>query len=108
MIGIYAKVKSNLKKLSRYDKSEVNMYWDVIEVKVVENLMLNVRFEDGTFGKVRFKQEHLTGVFEPLKNPQFFAKVFIDSGAVAWPNDIDLAPDAMYKEIKKHGEWVLQ
>ena len=52
--------------------------------------------------------QHLTGVFEPLKNPQFFDKVFIDGVVVAWPNEIDLAPDAMYQEIKKHGEWLLQ
>ena len=52
--------------------------------------------------------QHLTGVFEPLKNPQFFNQVFIDSGVVAWPNEVDLAPDAMYQEIKKHGEWILQ
>jgi hypothetical protein len=26
---------------------------------------------------------------------------------LAWPGNIDLAPDAMYEAIKKHGEWVL-
>jgi hypothetical protein len=84
------------------------MYWDVIEVKVTENLSLYVRFADGTNGQVRFMPQHLTGIFEPLKNPQFFNQVFIDSGVVAWPNEVDLAPDAMYQEIKKHGEWILQ
>ena len=29
----------------------------------------------------------------------FFKQVFIDDGAVAWPGDIDLAPDAMYAEV---------
>jgi hypothetical protein len=28
-----------------------------------------------------------------------FAQVFIDYGAVAWPGEIDLAPDAMYAQI---------
>jgi hypothetical protein len=32
----------------------------------------------------------------------------LDSGAVAWPGDIDLAPDAMYEEIKAKGEWLLR
>jgi len=26
-------------------------------------------------------------------------------GFVSWPDEIDLAPDAMYDEIKQHGEW---
>ena len=35
----------------------------------------------------------------PLLDVQFFEKVFIDEGAVAWPGEIDLAPDAMYAEV---------
>lgn len=84
------------------------MYWDVIEVKVSDNLILHVRFADGTTGKVRFMPQHLTGVFKPLNDSHFFSKVFIDNGVVTWPNKIDLAPDAMYQEIKKHGEWILK
>ena len=83
------------------------MYWDVVEVKVVENLILNVQFSDGTNGRVRFMSQHLEGVFEPLKDPRFFSRVFVDDGVVTWPNEIDLAPDAMYQEIKQKGEWVL-
>lgn len=84
------------------------MDWDVTEVSVIDNLVLSVRFADGTTGEVRFTPEHLTGVFSPLKDSAFFAQVYISGGAVTWPNDIDLAPDAMYQEIKKHGLWVLK
>ena len=84
------------------------MHWDVIEIKAEQNLALNVRFSDGTSGRVQFMAEHLTGVFEPLKDPQFFAQAFIDSGVVTWPGEVDLAPDAMYQEIKQHGEWILR
>lgn len=83
------------------------MYWDVIEVKTVQELTLAVRFADGTYGKIHFTPKHLRGVFKPLKDPKFFARVFIDHGAVAWPDNIDLAPDAMYQHIKKNGEWIL-
>ena len=34
-----------------------------------------------------------------IRNSQFFGQVFIDYGAVAWPGEIDLAPDAMYAQI---------
>ena len=29
-------------------------------------------------------------------------------GAVQWPNGADLAPDAMYDEIRANGRWVLE
>jgi hypothetical protein len=45
------------------------------------------------------REEQLTGVLAALQDPQFFERVFIDQGAVAWPGDIDLAPDAMYAEV---------
>ena len=83
------------------------MYWDVVEVKPLEALGLFVRFTDGLTGEVRFKPEHLSGVFEPLKDPAYFKQVYVDHGAVAWPGQIDLAPDAMYQEIKANGVWVL-
>lgn len=84
------------------------MYWDVVEVKPEEHLTLSVRFTDGVTGKVRFLPSHLTGVFMPLQQADFFAKVFVSDGVVAWPGEIDLAPDAMHDEIKRHGEWILK
>lgn len=84
------------------------MKWDVIDVKKIAPLVLHVQFADGTVGKVKFKNSHLTGVFEALKNPSIFDQVHIENGVVAWPGDIDLAPDAMYAQIQSHGEWVLR
>jgi hypothetical protein len=75
------------------------MYWDVVEVKPEPDWCLFVRFRDGLRGRVRLRSEELTGVLAPLREPQFFKQVFIDQGAVAWPGDIDLAPDAMYRQV---------
>jgi hypothetical protein len=75
------------------------MYWDVIEVKPEPHLCLLVRFKDGLTGRVRLQQEELTGALAPLRDEQFFEQVFIDCGAVAWPGEIDLAPDAMYAQV---------
>jgi len=62
-----------------------------------------VRFEDGLAGRVQLRQEDLTGVLAPLLDIQFFERVFIDSGAAAWPGEIDLAPDAMYAQVASQG-----
>ena len=83
------------------------MYWDVIKVVPESDLSLSVSFKDGTTGKVLFEKTHLTGVFSLLRDPAYFRQVSLDNGVVVWPDDIDLAPDAMYREIKRCGEWVL-
>ena len=84
------------------------MPWDVVDLKIIAPFTLLVRFADGMAGEVRFETSHLTGVFSALKDFNFFKQAFIDRGAVAWPENIDLAPDAMYNEIKANGVWVLR
>lgn len=80
----------------------------VVAVSASKDLTLHVEFADGIQGEVRFLPSHLTGVFEPLKNPVLFAQVRIEHGAVTWPGELDLAPDAMYDAVKQRGIWVLQ
>lgn len=84
------------------------MYWDVTEVTPEDHLTLFVRFADGICGKIYFLPSHLTGVFTPLKKADFFKEVFLNEGVVAWPGEIELAPDAMHDEIKQHGSWTLK
>jgi hypothetical protein len=61
----------------------------------------------GMTSEVRFTPDHLPGVSAALKDPAFFKQVYVDHGAIAWPGQIDLAPDAMYQEIKAKGVLVL-
>jgi hypothetical protein len=72
------------------------MYWDVVEVKAESGHRLFVRFADGTSGKMQLAPSELSGALAPLGDPSFFERVFVNHGAVAWPGDIDLAPDAMF------------
>jgi len=77
-------------------------------VKVISHLSLQVQFADGLSGLVRFEPSHLTGVFAVLRDPTIFQQVSVLHGAVTWPGELDLAPDAMYDAIQQHQEWVLQ
>jgi len=81
---------------------------NVTSVKVIEHLNLRVEFADGLVGTVRFEPSHLSGVFEALRDPDFFSQVTVSHGTVAWPGELDMAPDAMYDAIQQHQEWVLQ
>ncbi len=80
----------------------------VVAVTATHDLTLHVEFSDGLQGDVKFLPSHLTGVFEPLKNSSFFAQACVAHGAVTWPGELDLAPDAMYDAIKHNGIWILQ
>ena len=80
----------------------------VVSVATTGHLTLRVEFADGINGLVTFLLSHLSGMFEALKNPDYFAKAAVEQGAVTWPGELDLAPDAMYDAIKSSGQWVLQ
>jgi hypothetical protein len=82
--------------------------WRVVKVEVTGPLTLWVEHHDGVCGHVRFQPSALRGVFKVLEDPDYFARVSIDHGAVSWPNEMpDLAPDAMHHEIAANGEWIL-
>ncbi len=80
------------------------MSWRVMAVEALPGFRLHVRFVDGTEGTVNLSalvHSPDAGVFACLADSSLFAQVFVEHGAVTWPGEIDLAPDAMYAEIKK-------
>ena len=80
----------------------------VVAVNVTSTLTLSVEFADGVRGEVKFLPSHLTGVFKDLQDQEFFARASVRDGAVTWPGDLDLAPDAMYEAVKTNGVWLLK
>jgi len=60
------------------------MYYDVIEARVIGTLAFEVRFSDGLSGNVRFLPSYLYGVFEKLRNPDFFNQLKVTDGFVSW------------------------
>jgi hypothetical protein len=76
----------------------------VTEVEVIGDHELRLTFEDGTVGDVAFGDDEWTGVFEPLRDPARFAEVYVDRqfGTIAWPNELDMAPEPLYQEALRH------
>lgn len=84
--------------------------WRTAWLEVLLNSEVRVGFPDGTTGLVRMGalvNGEEAGVFASLRDPEVFNQAYLDFGAVTWPGEIDIAPDAMYDEIKAHGEWTL-
>lgn len=86
------------------------MPWRVADVKALPKFQLRVRFVDGLEGTVdmaRLIHSKKAGVFAVLSDPARFNQVRVEYGAVTWPGELDLAPDAMHAEIKRSGTWKL-
>jgi hypothetical protein len=82
--------------------------WRVVEVEALPGFRLRVRFNDGISGVVemaKFVTSGAAGVFAPLRDEKLFRQAKVYLGAVSWPGDLDLAPDAMHLAIKEHGTW---
>lgn len=77
----------------------------------LDDFQLVLEFVDGLKGCVFMKDRIFSsqaGVFAQLQDVELFKQVFIEHGAVTWPGELDLAPDAMHDEIQKHGQWTLK
>lgn len=62
---------------------------------------LRLGFDDGTVGELDFSDEDWSGVFAPLSDPEFFARVELDEelGTIVWPNGADIAPETLHRLV---------
>ncbi len=78
------------------------MLKDIVAAEAVGDHRLHLRFGDGVEGVVDLGPIlSFRGVFEPLRNPAYFAQVRVDPelGSVIWPNGADLDPDVLYSRV---------
>lgn len=66
----------------------------IIRAKPLDGYRLQIAFSDGKnsvfdFGGVF---ERVGPMNEPLRDECYFARVFLENGALAWPNGFDLSP----------------
>jgi len=68
----------------------------VVRAEYRGGFRIHLAFNDNSEETVDF-QEWLDGpVFEPLKDPKFFRRFFVEGGTVVWPNGADIAPETLY------------
>lgn len=81
---------------------------DVVQATVLESGRFHVKFADGAEGTVRFAPTAYRGVFAKLRDPEEFSRLYVNGYFVTWPGELDLCPDAMHRNIKDSGEWVVE
>ena len=72
----------------------------VIQAEYRGEHRIHVVFNDGVESTIDFSSWLAGPVFEPLKDPAYFARFFLDGGTVAWPNGADIAPETLYERAK--------
>ena|SRR5436190_23679180 len=70
---------------------------EINKAKLVNGFIIAMRFNDGTEKQIDISQWFKGPVFKALKDPKFFAKFFVEGGTLAWPNGVDIAPEALYE-----------
>lgn len=78
------------------------MLRDVKSVRPLSDHRLHLQFDDGVEGEIDVAAMiAFYGVFEPLRNFEFFRKVAVHTelGVVCWPNGADLDTDVLYSEV---------
>lgn len=77
----------------------------LVHLAVDSDDALQLVFSDGT--GARWSAADLiardTVMTRPLAAPTYFARAFIESGALAWPNGFELSADALHRGLAEAG-----
>lgn len=75
----------------------------VITVEPLDDYKLRVRLSNGRKGIFDVSKFIDKGVFQELKDPNYFCRVYIDYGTVVWPNEQDIDPELIEMELQPEG-----
>lgn len=69
----------------------------VLDAKPIGDFRLRLEFSDSTAG-IFDGRELLAksgSLLEPLRDPAYFARAFVDAGGLCWPNGLELSPQRL-------------
>ena len=71
----------------------------VKEATLVGPYSLELVFDNDVHKRVNLRRELYGPIFEPLRDPAYFAQVFVDPNSltITWPNGADFAPDYLFQ-----------
>ena len=66
----------------------------LIEARYQGEFQVSLRFSDGKEGVFDGREllERSGPLLEPLRDEAYFKRMFIDAGALSWPNGLELSP----------------
>lgn len=80
----------------------------LIAIRPAENLSLDLTFSDGA--TARWSAAALiardTELTRPLADADYFVRAFIEAGALAWPNGLELSAQSLHRRLDEAGDLV--
>jgi hypothetical protein len=81
---------------------------DIVHVRKIQRLgdyRLKLWFTDDMAGEWDFSElSRRDGPMAlPFKDPAYFDRVFLEMGALTWPNGYDWSPEALHSDMKAAG-----
>ena len=80
------------------------MLYDVIKAEYIDGYRIKILFEDGKCGIVDFSSyKSIGGVFSKFSDLKFFQsfRVSKELGTIVWGDEIDIAPETLYKKCEQ-------
>jgi hypothetical protein len=77
----------------------------VVRIKRLGYYRLKLWFSDGQTGEWDFTglARRDTPMTRPFQDPSYFDRVFLETGALTWPNGYDWAPAALHADMAAAG-----
>ncbi|MGN6848239.1 MAG: DUF2442 domain-containing protein [Sphingomicrobium sp.] len=74
-------------------------------IAVLEHPQLTLSFSDGSSGIWSATEiiARATELTKPLAKPDYFRRVFIEAGALAWPNGLELSAHSLHRKLDEAG-----
>jgi hypothetical protein len=80
----------------------------LIEIRVAGEALLDLTFSDGS--TARWDGAAIiarnTVMTQPLNDPAYFGRAFIEAGALAWPNGLEFSAEALHRRLSAEGTLV--
>jgi hypothetical protein len=70
----------------------------VIDAEYLSDYKIKITFDNGKIKIADCLKWVGGGIFEPLKDKEYFKKFFVDGWSISWPNGADIAPETLYEE----------
>ena len=74
----------------------------LIEARYQGEFQVSLRFSDGKEGVLDGREllKRSGPLLEPLRDEAYFKRLFIDAGALSWPNGLELSPVRLHETCR--------
>jgi hypothetical protein len=75
----------------------------VLDVRYLGDFQIALRFSDGKEGQFdgHALLRRAGSLLEPLRQETYFKRMFLDAGALCWPNGLELSPARLHELSKE-------